>query len=112
MTLSRDILAELAEIAIGSPLDQARAICDAATRHAQEVMKCCSASRILTFLLMNASPWPRRWRNYQADALARATTLCGFGLRPDHGPSGSGAGLCPPADLHSCRSDPRRAARS
>ncbi|PLC27673.1 hypothetical protein C0U44_30225 [Klebsiella pneumoniae] len=35
MTLSQDILAELAEIAPGSPLDQARAVRDAATRHAQ-----------------------------------------------------------------------------
>lgn len=35
MTLSQDILAELAEIAIGSPLDQARAVRDAATRHAR-----------------------------------------------------------------------------
>ena len=34
MTLSQDILAELAEIAPGSPLDQARAVRDAATRHA------------------------------------------------------------------------------
>lgn len=63
MTLSQDILAELAEIAPGSPLDQARAVRDAATRHAREVMKCCSASRTLTFLLMNASRWPRRWQN-------------------------------------------------
>ena len=35
MTLSQDILAELAEITPGSPLYQARAVRDAATRHAQ-----------------------------------------------------------------------------
>lgn len=35
MTLSQDILAELAEISPGSPLAEARAVRDAATRHAQ-----------------------------------------------------------------------------
>lgn len=79
MTLSQDILAELAEITPGSPLYQARAVRDAATRHAQEVMKCCSASRTLTFLLMNASRWPRKVAKlHQADALA--AHYAGFGL--------------------------------
>ncbi len=42
-------------------------------------MKCCSASRTLTFLLMNASRWPRRWQNCtRADALA--AHYAGFGL--------------------------------
>ncbi len=42
-------------------------------------MKCCSASRTLTFLLMNASRWPRRWQNCTgADALA--AHYAGFGL--------------------------------
>ena len=35
MSLSQDILAELAEIKPGSPLAEARATRDAATRHAQ-----------------------------------------------------------------------------
>lgn len=35
MSLSHDILAELAEIKPGSPLAEARATRDAATRHAQ-----------------------------------------------------------------------------
>ncbi|VFS43418.1 Uncharacterized protein conserved in bacteria [Serratia liquefaciens] len=63
MTLSQDILAELAEITPGSPLDQARAVRDAATRHAQGSYEVLFRQQTLTFLLMNASRWPRRWQN-------------------------------------------------
>ncbi len=76
MTLSQDILAELAEITPVPALSGARR---PRCRHpSRRVMKCCSASRTLTFLLMNASRWPRRWRNCTADALA--AHYAGFGL--------------------------------
>ncbi len=41
-------------------------------------MKCCSASRTLTFLLMNASRWPQGGKTARADALA--AHYAGFGL--------------------------------
>lgn len=91
MTLSQDILAELAEIAPGSPLDQARAVRDAATRHAQgsyevlfrqqdadfplderfavaaKVANCTRRTRWRRTMPVSASPirppivWSRRW---------------------------------------------------
>lgn len=58
MTLSQDILAELAEIAPDSALAAARAVREAATHHAQEAMKRCSVSRITTFRSTNVLPLP------------------------------------------------------
>ncbi len=43
-------------------------------------MKCCSASRTLTFLLMNASRWPRRVAKSCTGADALAAHYAGFGL--------------------------------
>jgi uncharacterized protein YciW len=79
MTLSQDILAELAEIAPGSPLDQARAVRDAATRHAQ-------GSYEVLFRQQDADfPLDERFavaakvaKLHQADALA--AHYAGFGL--------------------------------
>lgn len=63
MTLSQDILAELAEIApVPRSIRRAPSAMPPPVTPV-EVMKCCSASRTLTFLLMNASRWPRRWQN-------------------------------------------------
>ncbi len=79
MTLSQDILAELAEIApVPRSIRRAPSAMPPPVTP-REVMKCCSASRTLTFLLMNASRWPRRWQNCtRADALA--AHYAGFGL--------------------------------
>lgn len=79
MTLSQDILAELAEITPGSPLDQARAVRDAATRHAQ-------GSYEVLFRQQDADfPLDERFavaakvaKLHQADALA--AHYAGFGL--------------------------------
>lgn len=79
MTLSQDILAELAEIAPGSPLYQARAVRDAATRHAQ-------GSYEVLFRQQDADfPLDERFavaakvaKLHQADALA--AHYAGFGL--------------------------------
>ncbi len=49
MTLSQDILAELAEIAAGSPLDQRAQSAMPLPDMRREVMKCCSASRTPIF---------------------------------------------------------------
>lgn len=56
MTLSQDILAELAEIAPGSALAAARAVREAATRHAQGSYKHCLVSRITTFRSTSVLP--------------------------------------------------------
>ena len=100
MTLSQDILAELAEITPGPPLYQARAVRDAATRHAQ-------GSYEVLFRQQDADfPLDERFavaakvaKLHQADALA--AHYAGFGLaESDHRSSGPGAGLCPLAHLH------------
>jgi hypothetical protein len=60
MSLSQDILAELAEIKPGSPLAEARATRDAATRHAQGSYETCLASRMLILHWTSASPWRQK----------------------------------------------------
>lgn len=83
MTLSQDILAELAEIAPGSPLDQARAVRDAATRHAQ-------GSYEVLFRQQDADfPLDERFavaakvaKLHQADALRRTMPVSASPIRP------------------------------
>lgn len=80
MSLSHDILAELAEIKPGSPLAEARATRDAATRHAGAATKSYLPSRIAILRWTSASPsrqklrggttrrrWPRTMRVWPAD---------------------------------------------
>ena len=79
MTLSQDILAELAEIAIGSPLDQARAIRDAATRHAQGSYEVLFSQQDTDFPLDERFAVAAKVAKlHQADALA--VHYAGFGL--------------------------------
>lgn len=79
MTLSQDILAELAEIAIGSPLDQARAIRDAATRHAQGSYEVLFSQQDTDFPLDERFAVAAKVAKlHQADALA--AHYAGFGL--------------------------------
>ncbi|HGF5581524.1 TPA: alkylhydroperoxidase domain protein [Klebsiella quasipneumoniae subsp. similipneumoniae] len=79
MTLSQDILAELAEIAIGSPLDQARAVRDAATRHAQGSYEVLFSQQDTDFPLDERFAVAAKVAKlHQADALA--AHYAGFGL--------------------------------
>ncbi|PLK61128.1 alkylhydroperoxidase, partial [Klebsiella quasipneumoniae] len=79
MTLSQDILAELAEIAAGSPLDQARAVRDAATRHAQGSYEVLFSQQDADFPLDERFAVAAKVAKlHQADALA--AHYAGFGL--------------------------------
>lgn len=79
MTLSQDILAELAEIAPGSPLDQARAVRDAATRHAQGSYEVLFSQQDADFPLDERFAVAAKVAKlHQADALA--AHYAGFGL--------------------------------
>ncbi|KKY76983.1 alkylhydroperoxidase [Enterobacter cloacae] len=79
MSLSQDILAELAEIKAGSPLAEARAIRDAATRHAQGSYEVLFSQQESDFTLEErfaVAAKVARWHN--AEALA--AHYAGFGL--------------------------------
>ena len=79
MTLSQDILAELAEIAPGSPLDQARAVRDASTRHAQGSYEVLFSQQDADFPLDERFAVAAKVAKlHQADALA--AHYAGFGL--------------------------------
>lgn len=79
MSLSHDILAELAEIKPGSPLAEARATRDAATRHAQGSYEILFTQQDSDFALderFAVAAKVARWHN--AEALA--AHYAGFGL--------------------------------
>lgn len=79
MSLSQDILAELAEIKPGSPLAEARATRDAATRHAQGSYEILFSQQDEDFALderFAVAAKVARWHN--AEALA--AHYAGFGL--------------------------------
>lgn len=79
MTLSQDILAELAEIAPGSPLEQARLTREAATRHVQGSYETFFSQQDADFTLderFAVAAKVAKWHN--ADALA--AHYAGFGL--------------------------------
>jgi len=79
MALSQDILAELAEIAPGSPLAQARETREAATRHAQGSYEILFSQQDANFALderFAVAAKVAKWHN--ADALA--AHYAGFGL--------------------------------
>lgn len=79
MALSQDILAELAEIAPGSPLAEARAVRDAATRHAQGSYETLFSQQDATFALderFAVAAKVAKWHN----APALAAHYAGFGL--------------------------------
>ncbi len=100
MTLSQDILAELAEIAPGSPLDQARAVRDAATRHAQGSYEVLFRQQDADFPLDERFAVAAKVAKLHRGGRA-CGALCRFRpRRSDHRSSGPGAGLCPPAHLH------------
>lgn len=79
MSLSQDILAELAEIAADSPLGKARALRDAATRHAQGSYEVLFSQQDEDFPLEERFAIAAKVaRLHQADALA--AHYAGFGL--------------------------------
>ena len=78
MTLSQDILAELAEITPGSPLYQARAVRDAATRHVAERVDRPRKRRVLEHAKQR--PGVERGRLEQRLAVSRTELVAVIGV--------------------------------
>ena len=108
MSLSQDILAELAEIAADSALGKARALREAATRHAQGSYEVLFSQQDEDFPLEERFAVAAKVAQlHQADALA--AHYAGFGIADPTTPSACRcAGVCPPVDLHPGGSDARR----
>lgn len=77
MSLSQDILAELAEIKPGSPLAEARATRDAATRHAQGSYEILFSQQNADFALDER--FAVAAKSPVAQRGGAGSTLCGFG---------------------------------